>query len=50
MWLIYIKDGKKVRIQIKVLSMVEGNLYGVGINDEYVDLNGISNFTVGCCE
>ena len=47
MWLIYIKDGVKVKTQIKVLSMVEGNLYGVGLDDEYIDLNGITNFTVG---
>lgn len=47
MWLIYIKDGIKVKVQLKVLSMVEGNLYGVDLNDEYVDLSGITNFTVG---
>ena len=46
MWLIYIKDGIKVRVQLKVLSMVEGSLYGVDLNDEYVDLSGITNFTV----
>ena len=47
MWLIYTKNGVRYKIQIKVLSMVEGNLYGVGLDDEYIDLSEVTNFTVG---
>lgn len=47
MWLIYIKDDVRVKVQLKVLSMLEGNLYGVDLNDEYVDLSGVTNFTIG---
>ena len=47
MKLVYIKDGIKVTIELKVLSMIEGILYGVDLNGEYIDLSGITNFTVG---
>ncbi len=47
MKMIYIKDGIKVTVSLKVLSMVEGHLYGVDDNEEYVNLDGISTFTIG---
>ena len=47
MWLIYTKDGIRVKVRIKVISMVEGNLYGVSLDDEYIDLSKVTNFTVG---
>ena len=47
MRLIYHENDVRKEMQVKVLSMVEGHLYCVDMNDNYVSLEGLNTFTVG---